>query len=228
MRTIPRLLLSALLASGALPAALASGGGTSPMPQSMPRVATPEQQARQLYNDGVGYVRKADKADAEATGASDAGKKDKAQREARDRYASAFEKFGQAVRLDPQRYEAWNYVGYTSRKLGNYDVALAAYDKALALKPGYPDALEYRGEAFLGVNRLADAKQAYLDLFAGNRALADKLLGAMKGWVAAQRAAPAGDNTAGAEELDRWIQERAQIAAQTAALTRAGTISAWR
>ena len=231
MRSIPRLLLSALLASGALPAAVASGGGMSPMPQStqsMPRVATPEQQARQLYNDGVGYVRKADKADAEAASASDASRKDKAQREAHDRYASAFEKFGQAVRLDPQRYEAWNYVGYTSRKLGNYDIALAAYDKALALKPGYPDALEYRGEAFLGVNRLDDAKQAYLDLFAGNRPLADKLLGAMKGWVAAPRAAPAPDNTAGADELDRWIQERAQIAAQTAALTRAGTISAWR
>jgi tetratricopeptide (TPR) repeat protein len=227
MHTIPRL-LAALLASGALPAALASGGGMSAMPQSMPRVATPEQQARQLYNDGVGYVRKADKADADAASASDAGKKDKAQREARDRYASAFEKFGQAVRLDPQRYEAWNYVGYTSRKLGNYDVALAAYDKALALKPGYPDALEYRGEAFLGVNRLDDAKQAYLDLFAGNRALADKLLGAMKGWVAAQRAAPAGDDTASADEFDKWIQERAQVAAQTAALTRAGTISAWR
>ena len=227
MRTIPRLLLSALLAGGALPAALASGGGMSPMP-SMPRVATPEQQARQLYNDGVGYVRKADKADAEAASASDAGKKDKAQRDAQDRYAAALARFSQAVQLDPQRYEAWNYVGYTSRKLRHYDVALAAYDRALALKPGYPDALEYRGEAFLGVNRLADAKQAYLDLFAGNRALADKLLGAMKGWVAAQRAAPAGDSTAGAEELDRWIQERAQIAAQTAALTRAGTISAWR
>jgi tetratricopeptide (TPR) repeat protein len=231
MRTIPRLLLAALLASGVLPAAFASGGGMSPMPQStqsMPRVTTPEQQARQLYNDGVGYVRKADKADAEAAQVSDAGKKDKAQRDAHDRYASAFEKFGQAVRLDPQRYEAWNYVGYTSRKLGNYDLALAAYDKALALKPGYPDALEYRGEAFLGVNRLDDAKQAYLDLFAGNRALAEKLLGAMKGWVVAQRAAPAADNTARADELDQWIQERAQIAAQTAALTRAGTISAWR
>jgi tetratricopeptide (TPR) repeat protein len=132
------------------------------------------------------------------------------------------------VQLDPQRYEAWNYVGYTSRKLGHYDDALSAYDRALALKPGYPDAIEYRGEAYLGVNRLDDAKQAYLDLFAGNRALADKLLTAMKGWVAAQRAAPAGDQAASVDELDQWIQERTQIAAQTAALTRAGTAAAWR
>jgi tetratricopeptide (TPR) repeat protein len=222
--------LSACLLAGALPPALASGGGMAmpSMPQSMPRIATPEQQARDLYNDGVGAVRKADKVEAEAAKATDAGKKDKEAREAHDRYTTALGKFQQSVQLDSQRYDAWNYLGYTSRKLGHYDDALAAYDKALALKPGYPDAIEYRGEAYLAVNRLADARQAYLDLFAGNRALADKLLSAMKGWVATQRAAPAGDNAASVDELDKWIQERAQIAAQTAALTRAGTAAAWR
>jgi tetratricopeptide (TPR) repeat protein len=226
MRTALKV-LSACLLAGALPPAMASGGGTMPAP-SMPRVATPEQQARDLYNDGVGAVRKADKVEAEAARATDAGKKDKATRESHDRYATALGKFEQSVQLDPQRYEAWNYVGYTSRKLGRYDDALAAYDKALALKPGYPEAVEYRGEAYLAVNRLADARQAYLDLFAGNRALAEKLLSAMKAWVATQRAAPAGDNAAGVDELDKWIQERAQIAGQTAALTRAGTAAAWR
>jgi tetratricopeptide (TPR) repeat protein len=221
--------VSACLLAGALPVALANGGGMSMPSPSMPRAATPEQQARDLYNDGVGYVRKADKVAAEAAQQSEAGKKDKAARDAHDRYASALGKFQQSVQLDPQRYEAWNYVGYTSRKLGHYDDALAAYDKALALKPGYPDAIEYRGEAYLAVNRLDDAKQAYLDLFAGNRALADKLLTAMKGWVAAQRAAPSGTgSTAGVDELDQWIQERSQIAAATAALTRAGTATAWR
>ena len=62
------------------------------------------------------------------------------------------------------------------------------YDKALSIKPGYPDALEYRGEAYLGLARIADAQQAYLDLYAGNRALAGKLLSAMKSWATAQRA----------------------------------------
>lgn len=218
---------AALLASGALSGALASGGGAMPSP-SMPRVASPEQQARELYNDGVGYVKKADSADAEAARANDGSKKERALRESHDRYTSALGKFAQALRLDPQRYEAWNYVGYTSRKLGHYDDALAAYDKALSLKPGYPDAIEYRGEAYLAVNRLDDAKQAYLDLFAGNRKLADKLLGAMQVWVAAQRAAPAGDHAASVDELEKWIQERTQIAAQTAALTRVGTATAWR
>jgi tetratricopeptide (TPR) repeat protein len=230
MRTLPKA-LSACLLSGALPLAWASGGGNMPMPsmpQSMPRAASPQDQARDLYNDGVRYVKKADKADSEAAQATDAGKKERAARDARDRYASALGKFQQAVQLDSERYEAWNYVGYTSRKLGHYDDALSAYDRALSLKPGYPDAIEYRGEAFLAVNRLEDAKQAYLDLFAGNRALAGKLLNAMKGWVTIQHAAPAGDNAASVDELDKWIQERTQIASQTAALTRAGTAVSWR
>jgi tetratricopeptide (TPR) repeat protein len=226
MRTLLSLLASGLLCAAAAPALANGGGGMSSMPQSVPR--SPEQQARELYNDGVGYVKKADRADGEAAQATDAGKKERAQRESHDRYASALGKFQQTVQLDPQRYEAWNYLGYTSRKLGHYDDALSAYDRALALKPGYPDAIEYRGEAYLAVNRVDDAKKAYLDLFAGNRALADKLLAAMKGWVAAQHAAPAGDHGASVDELDKWIQERTQIAAQTAALTRAGAATAWR
>ncbi|HJX19387.1 MAG TPA: tetratricopeptide repeat protein, partial [Steroidobacteraceae bacterium] len=111
---------------------------------------------------------------------------------------------------------------------GHYDEALAAYGKALAIKPGYADALEYRGEAYLALNRIPDAQHAYLDLYAGNRALAGKLLTAMKNWVADQRAKPAGGNAASLDDLDKWIQERAQIAGQTAALTRAGTAASWR
>src|SRR6266853_2958169 len=72
-------------------------------------------------------------------------------------------------------------------------------------------------------NRIPDAQQAYLDLYAGNRPLAGKLLTAMKSWVADQRATAAGGNAPNLDELDKWIQERAQIAGQTAALTRAGT-----
>jgi tetratricopeptide (TPR) repeat protein len=226
---IPLKMFAACLLCGAMPFAFANGGGMSmPSTQSPSRMGSPEQQARELYNDGVGYVKKADKADVEAAQASDAGRKERAQRESHDRYTAALGRFAQSLRLDQQRYEAWNYVGYTSRKLGHYDDALAAYDRALALKPGYPDAIEYRGEAYLAVHRLDEAKKAYLDLFAGNRALADKLLTAMKGWVTTQHAAPAGDNAASVDELDKWIQERTQIAAQTAALTRAGTATAWR
>ena len=218
--------MSACLLVTALPAVWANGGGSMSMPAPMPRVDTPQQKARDAYNDGVREVKKADKAQAAAAEATDAGKKDKAAREAHDAYAAALAKFKQATDLDPTLYEAWNYVGYTSRKLGNYDDALPAYDKALSLKPGYADALEYRGEAYLGLNRIPDAQQAYLDLYAGNRGLAAKLLTAMKSWATAQRGNPSA-NTTDLDSLDKWIQERTQIAGQTAALTREGTSASW-
>jgi tetratricopeptide (TPR) repeat protein len=229
MRVAVQMLLACLLA-GALPYAWANGGGAMPRPSmpAVPREQTPQQKAHDAYNDGVHEVKKADKAQASADASADAGKKDKALKEARERYGAALAKFEQASGLDPTLPDAWNYLGYTHRKLGHYDEALAAYSKALSLKPGYPDALEYQGEAFLALNRIPDAQQTYLDLYAGNRALAGKLLSAMKGWVAEQRAHPADDKSANLDELDKWIQERTQIAGQTAALTRAGTAASWR
>ncbi len=50
----------------------------------------------------------------------------------------------------------------------------------------------------------------------------------MKSWVAGQRATATGSSAANLDELDKWIGERAQIAGQTAALTRAGTAASWR
>jgi tetratricopeptide (TPR) repeat protein len=229
MTTVLKVLSVSLILTG-VPLAWANGGGGMSMPSpsmSMPRQLTPQQKARDAYNDGVHYVKRADKAQDAAASATDAGKKDKAAHEAQEAYSSAHAKFTEATGLDPTLHEAWNYVGYTSRKLGNYDQALAAYDKALSLKPGYPDALEYRGEAYLGLSRIPDAQQAYLDLYAGNRALAGKLLTAMKGWANAQRTNPAPNDSVNLDELDKWIQERAQIAGQTAALTREGTAASW-
>jgi tetratricopeptide (TPR) repeat protein len=228
MRLAPSLILACLLADLSL-AAFANGGGGMPMSSMpMPQMETPQQKARGAYNDGVRLVKKGDKAQQAASEATDAGKKDKATHEAHDAYAGALTKFTESTGLDPTLHEAWNYVGYTNRKLGNYDDALAAYDKALSIKPGYPDALEYRGEAYLGLGRIPDAQQAYLDLYAGNRALAGKLLSAMKSWSTVQRTNSSGSATTNLDDLDKWIQERTQIASQTAALTREGTAAAWR
>ena len=219
--------LSVCVLINATPVAWAAGGAPMAMPQAAPRVQTPADQAKSAYNDGIRDVHKADKYQTSAAERTDPKKKDKDLREAQEHYGAALTKFMQAAKLDPNMHEAWNYVGYTNRKLGNYDIALQAYERALTLHPGYPEALEYRGEAFLGLNRVADAQQAYLDLFASNRALADKLLAAMKGWVATQRTATGTDPTA-VDAFDKWVQERAQIAGQTASLTRAGATSMWR
>ena len=54
---------------------------------------------------------------------------------------NAVKKFTRATELRPGMFEAWNYLGYSQRKLGRYDAALAAYDRALSLKPDYAEAL---------------------------------------------------------------------------------------
>jgi tetratricopeptide (TPR) repeat protein len=224
MKVRIQVLSACLLVATAIPAAWSNGGG--PEPEITTREQTPEQKAKTLYNEGVHDVKKADKFQSSVAQLTDPGKKDRATREAQEYYASALKRFQQAAQTNPEMPEAWNYVGYTNRHLGHYDEALSAYAQALTLQPGYPDALEYRGEAFLGLNRVADAKQAYLDLFAGNRQLADKLLVAMKGWLDTQKASASADATA-VGEFDKWIQERSTIAGQTAALTRAGAAASW-
>ncbi|HEY4209863.1 MAG TPA: tetratricopeptide repeat protein [Steroidobacteraceae bacterium] len=218
------LLIAATLSA---PPALALGDAPVPAPAKGAAAKDPQDQAKLTYNLAVDDVRKADDFQTSAATATDAGKKDKALGDARTYYSLALRKFQQAVQFDPKMYQAWNYVGYTHRKLGDYDDALGAYEQALALKPGYPEAIEYRAEAFLALNRIPEAKTAYLDLFATNRVAAGKLLDAMKTWVTAQKSS-AGSDQKSATDLDKWVQERSQIASQTAGLTRQGTFEAWR
>ena len=189
---------------------------------------SPELQAKVAYNSAVKQVEKADKLQESAATLSDEKKKARALTDAQSAYSAALGKFAQVLKVSSRMPEAWNYVGYTSRKLGNYEDALKAYSNALLLRPGYPEAIEYRGEAFLAVNRISDAQQSYLDLFAGNRTLADKLLEAMKSWIASRRSASAAGDATAVDDLDHWVQERAQIAAQTASLTRDGTAASWQ
>lgn len=174
-------------------------------------------QAQQALDAGLAALRDAAELEAGAAGSKTP---PPALKEAYTRARAAFE---QATRADENLAEAWNGLGYSQRKLGDYTKALNAYARALAIKPGYPEATEYRGEAYLGLNRVEDAKQAYLDLFAANRVLADKLLGAMKHWIDTQKS-----GSPAAADLAQWIEERSKIAAQTASLTREGAAAGWR
>lgn len=175
--------------------------------------ASPEAQA--ALDAALTAVKEADGAAGEAAG--------KLPALAKAAYAKAREKFAAATKADPNLAQAWNGLGYSSRKLGDYKAALTAYDKAIALRAGYPEATEYRGEAYLALNRTEDAKQAYLDLFSANRELAGKLLESMKKW-----AATPGKKKDDVEDLNDFIKERTQIAAQTAALTREAATQGWR
>ena len=224
MRTVPTVLLCLSLAAIAAPCWSVPDNAPATSETS---TATAEQ-AKLAYDIGMTYITKADHSATAAEQATDEATRMAAQERARTNYAAARRNFQEATQRDAEMPNAWNMVGYSERKLGNYDAALAAYERALTLRPNYPEAIEYRGEAYLGLNRVADAKQAYLDLFASNRALSMQFLAAMKQWVAAQRKEPSDVARTTVDELDRWIKERSKIAAKTAALTREGTAASWQ
>jgi len=218
MRTPILLALTLMLATGPT---FGAGGGSMPsggMPSMESREPrAPEDVARDQYNGGVRLVAKGDKLAADASHQKSVDKAGKA-------YDNALKKFLRATELNPAMYQAWNYVGYTNRKLGNYEAALAAYDRALRLKPDYAEAIEYRGHAYLGLNRLSEAKEAYLALYSANRQLAAQLLEGMQQWVGAHR-----ENSGGldVDSFAAWVNERSSIAGKTASLTREGASAKW-
>jgi tetratricopeptide (TPR) repeat protein len=216
------LLTTACTAFGAGSGDMATPSDQRPIPKS------PETQALTAYNSGVRLVEKADHLGADAARQTDEHKQKKVLDKARQNYSAALRKFAQAIEFQSGMYQAWNYLGYTQRKLGNYQDALTAYDRALTIKPGYAEAIEYRGHAYLGLNRLSEAKESYLALYGSNRKLAASLLTAMQEWVGAHRANSAGIDGAMLESFGSWVSERSKIAGQTVGLTREGATSAWK
>jgi tetratricopeptide (TPR) repeat protein len=182
-------------------------------------------QSRLNYNLGLEQFEKAQAVEKQSTTLSDA-KAKSAQKAVMAGYREARTRLEVAVTADPSLKEAWNLVGYTSRRLGEYNRSLEAYEKALTLNPAYPEAIEYRAEAYLALNRLEDAKTAYMALFALSPPHAKLLMDAMRGWVMehAKKKGPvaAGDYDAFA----KWVAERAALAQQTASLRSGSKLSA--
>jgi tetratricopeptide (TPR) repeat protein len=211
---------------------LAAGGGgampSAPSGGNSDVLKDPVVQARYAYDAGVKLIEKADALDAEA-GAAPADKQAKLEAKAQKIYGSAIDKFSEAVGHQGTFFQAWNYIGYAQRHLGNYDQSLAAYDRALSINPMYHEAIEYRGHAYLGLNRLDEAKDAYMTLFRDARALSDKLLKAMQGWVDAHRKDAGNVDAATIDGFAQWVTERSAVAQQTASLAvDSGTASSWR
>ena len=67
--------------------------------------------------------------------------------------------FRRAVDLSPDNADAWNELGYALRNVGRYQDSLDAYDVALRLRPNFPEALEYLGEAYVKMGRLDEARR---------------------------------------------------------------------
>jgi tetratricopeptide (TPR) repeat protein len=179
--------------------ALANWGKEEPPPPSAPRTEqpdgsssggaseTPRGQAELWYGDGYREVVRA-AMDVKRGKPKDAAK----------RWKKAREKLQRATELDTTYIEAWNLIGFTSRKLGEYPESFAAYLVALRQKPDYAEAREYYGQGLLETGDLEGAK-TQLDWLKkiGNAELTASLEQSIREYEAEHPAAAAADSLTG-------------------------------
>ncbi len=173
---------------------------------------SPQEKAIQAYNMGIASRDKAWKLEEKRAASSSAAEQQKLGKKIGKAYKNAAASFRRAIQSNPMMYEAHSDLGYCLRKQGDYEASLAAYDRALEIQPRYAEAIEYRAEAYLALNRLDEAKAAYMELFKGQSDQATALLEAMQKWVAAP---PEGASSEQIEAFSAWVIERVEIAGQT-------------
>lgn len=194
--------------SGGAQAAGGGGGGDygGSVGSSSRSSRSPESVARRHYQSGLRAKAKAWKLEEKAAQEEDQKDREKLLAKAQKAYEGAIRSQTAAIKAFPKHYEAQNELGYALRRTGKYAEAIAAYDRALEINSAYFPAVEYRGEAYLGVGQLEKVKASYMVLFRNERALADQLMTAMDAWLEKQ---PAGDATASFAE---WVKERKALA----------------
>ena len=101
-----------------------------------------------LYEDAVKLVKRAGKLE----------KKDKSDK-AKKLYAQAFDKLEKAYKSDKKNPDILNYMGFTTRKIGNFEKAEKFYLKGLSLKPNHNGINEYLGELYVQTNRVEKANE---------------------------------------------------------------------
>ncbi len=201
----------AILANGSGAPSAPGGGGVSSLPSM-----TPEERAIAAYRSGDEHRVKGKKFEDEASTKKGADI-EKTLAKAKGEYQKSLKDFTNAAKLNPKLAPAYNGMGFALRKTGDYAKALEMYDQAIELaKPKvFAEAVEYRAEAYLALNRIDEARQAYLDLFAIDRTQADSLMEAMKKWVAAHKTDPAGVAPDALSTFEKWIGERDGLSKQT-------------
>ena len=78
------------------------------------------------------------------------GKKDKAQ----SKYEKAFKLLVKSNKKNPNKADTLNYLGFTSRKLGDFENGEKYYLEGLAIDPKHNGINEYLGELYVSTNRL--------------------------------------------------------------------------
>jgi tetratricopeptide (TPR) repeat protein len=101
-----------------------------------------------LYDQAVKLVKRAGKLE----------KKDKGEK-AKKLYSQAFKKLNNAYKSDKKNPDILNYMGFTSRKTGNFKEAENYYLKGLDLDPKHNGINEYLGELYVQTNRIDKANE---------------------------------------------------------------------
>ena len=85
-------------------------------------------------------------------------------------YEKAIKILAGVIKEQPKNADALNYMGFSHRKLGDYDKAISFYRMALDADPNHQGANEYLGEAFLELNDLPQAEErlAHLNKICGD------------------------------------------------------------
>ncbi len=202
------------------PGQITGSGGRGPRTEEMPSTPIeekPDKAAAKAYKTAPKSMLKAHELEDFIAKSTDAEKKGAAAQKLEDTYGKALDQFTEVLRNKNDMYDAWNQVGYVHLKFGAYREAIDDYNHTLLLKPDLTEAIQHRGEAFLGADRLDEAKAAYMDLFFHDRERADQLMLAMQAWLQRHRAAANGMRGADIDAFDKWLQERDGIAKTAAA-----------
>ena len=75
------------------------------------------------------------------------------QNKAEKNFKKALKLLVKSNELKPNKADTLNYLGFTSRKLGDYDSAEKYYLQGLQLKPNHRGINEYLGELYVATNR---------------------------------------------------------------------------
>ena len=141
MKKILIIILSLFLSSTLMAAGSDSSSGSSSSGSSSSKEET-------LYEDAVKLVKRAGKLE----------KKDKTDK-AKKLYAQAFNKLEKAYKSDKKNPDILNYMGFTTRKTGNFEKAEKFYLEGLSLKPNHNGINEYLGELYVQTNRIDKANE---------------------------------------------------------------------
>ena len=104
--------------------------------------------ATSLYDQAVKLIKRAGKLE----------KKDKGEK-AKKLYSQAFKKLNKAYKSDKKNPDILNYMGFTSRKTGNFKEAENYYLTGLDLNPKHNGINEYLGELYVQTNRIDKANE---------------------------------------------------------------------